>query len=398
MRIYIILSILLISMTVATISQTWEPCYKGIENNKILSLAVKENNLYIGSAEGIVFFSSDNGNNWTEKCSTGSSIFCINIVDYKIFVGSSSDGIFLSTNEGQTWTAQNDSLPYTFMTALKIVENNIFALYQFPKGGAGGGRLVKSSDEGKTWTEVLAGRNKNWLNVIDVIDNKIFIGTSLGQILVSTDLGLNWSKVVQLQDMEITCLKSRNNELLIGTREGEFLISQDFGLTWEKRNKGLPDDIITAIEYSEDNLYVGTAVHGIFISSDNGSNWNDFSDTINNKHVQPNCLLSNNGYLFCSSGCYIGLIQKIIHPVNVLEGSKNNDTYKLYPNPARDYLYVTSLKEQTNSESNKIEILTALGIEVWQSNAFNGKIDISNLQIGVYFLRIGNKFYKFEKV
>jgi photosystem II stability/assembly factor-like uncharacterized protein len=385
-------------MTVATISQTWKPCYKGIENYKILSLAVKENNLYIGSGEGKVFFSSDNGNTWTEKDSIGSPIFCINIIDNKIFVGSSRKGIFLSTNEGQTWTAQNDSLPYSFMTALKIVENHIFALYQFPKGGGGGGRIVKSSDEGKTWTEVLAGKNQNWLNVMDVIDKKIFIGTSSGQILVSTDLGLNWSKVVQLPDKGITCLKSRNNELLVGTDEGEFLISRDFGLTLEKRNKGLPDDLITAIEYSEDNLYVGTAVHGIFISSDNGANWNDFSDTIYNKHVQPNCLLSNNGYLFFSSGSYIGLNQKIIHSVNVLEGSKINDTYKLYPNPAKDYLHVAPLEEQANSESNKIEILTELGIKVWQSNVFKDKIDISNLQIGVYFLRIGNKFYKFEKV
>lgn len=398
MRIYVILSILLLSMTVATIAQNWEPCYKGLENEKILSIMVKENNLYIGTASGSVFFSSDNGNDWIKKCSIGSPIHCINMMDNKIFVGSSGNAIFISTNGGQTWTAQNDSLPYTFMTALKIVENNIFALYQFPNGGAGGGRIVKSSDEGKTWTEVLAGKNQNWLNVMDVIDNNIFIGTSLGQILVSTDLGLSWSKVFQLPDVVITNLKSRNNELLVGTDEGEFLISQDFGLNWEKRNKGLPDDQITAIQYSGDNLFVGTAVNGIFISSDNGANWNDFSDTIYNKHVQYDCLISNNDYLFCSHGSYIGLIRKKIPSVNILEDSNNNDAYKLYPNPAQYYVNVEPIGNQIYLKAQKIEIFTTLGIEVWQSNAFKGKIDISNFQIGVYFLRIGNKFYKFEKI
>lgn len=399
MRIYIILSILVLSITVTSKAQTWELCSNRLEDEEIKALLVMDRQILVGTRDGDVFLSEDNGTKWIQTGSHFSTVCTFKIIGDKIYAGTGYQGVYLSKDKGKTWTSQNDSLPYRVISGIVSVDDCIFACCLFPKAGGGGGRIIKSSDEGKTWTEVLAGKNQNWLNQIDVIDNNIYIGTSLGQILVSKDLGLNWSKVTPgLPDMIIQILKSRDNQLLVGTDEGEFLISQNLGLSWEKKNNGLPDDYISAIESNGTNLFVGTKVNGIFHSSDNGSSWLDYSDTLFNKSVQYNCLKTNSDYIFCGLGNLRGMYRKKLPTVNILESSKNNNTYKLYPNPTRDYLNVTPSEEQAISASNKIEILTALGIIVWQSNAFKGKIDISNLQIGVYFLRIGDKFYKFEKV
>lgn len=71
---------------------------------------------------------------------------------------------------------------------------------------------------------------------------------------------------------------------------------------------------------------------------------------------------------------------------------------KLYPNPAKDYVELDNLES-----GNQIEIFNSVGKRVLDlSYPINGKIDISNLLPGVYFLKTKtyNTFsnYKFIKI
>lgn len=399
MKIYISI-IFFLFLTVSIVrTQVWEPCYKGLENQTVLSLAVNGEKIFAGTDKGKLFLSSDNGETWTNIYSIGSDIRAIKFDGDKMFCGTSYKGVFLSKDIGQSWTSQNDSVPYIGMTGFEIIGNNIFALYIFPKGGAGGGRLIKSSDDGVTWTEILSGTNHNWLNCTVVINDNLYVGTSLGQILFSKDMGTNWEKLItNLPEIQITILESEGNNLLVGTDVGKFSLSTDNGINWENSSEVLPEGMIVAIEKNNENIFVGTKGNGVFYSNNNGNTWKNFNDSLYFTQVQNNCLILKDDYLYCSFAYNNGLYRKNISALSIPNEENTNMNFKIFPNPVMDVLNIEIPKNNCFSENFRLEIYSTLGIKVWQSSQITGQIDISILPSGVYYLKIMNKVYKFEKI
>ena len=75
------------------------------------------------------------------------------------------------------------------------------------------------------------------------------------------------------------------------------------------------------------------------------------------------------------------------------------DDLNIYPNPVSDFLSI-----KTDSKTGKIEIFSILGecvlVEQTPSSVQNNiqKIDVSNLNSGIYFVKIGEKVFKFVKI
>lgn len=79
--------------------------------------------------------------------------------------------------------------------------------------------------------------------------------------------------------------------------------------------------------------------------------------------------------------------------------SLNNNRFSFYPNPASDYIELSDLLLKT--ELNNIpRIFNIYGKEFTDSSIkiSEKRIDISNLNPGIYFLRIGSKSFKFVKI
>lgn len=87
----------------------------------------------------------------------------------------------------------------------------------------------------------------------------------------------------------------------------------------------------------------------------------------------------------------------VFNPVSSVEDISTN--IEIYPNPTQDFINV-SVNDTDNY--NSIQILNSLGTQVMELNSSvaisHHRIDISKLEAGVYFIKIGNKVEKFIKM
>ena len=106
----------------------------------------------------------------------------------------------------------------------------------------------------------------------------LYAATDQGHIFVSSDSGQHWSEHstgLPLPDPVHKLATSLNGQqLYAATDKGLFVSSSSVG-TW-KAVPGLPADRYTALDFSVrhlSTLYVGTAQHGVLVSTDNGNSW-----------------------------------------------------------------------------------------------------------------------------
>jgi photosystem II stability/assembly factor-like uncharacterized protein len=398
--------ILLFLVTNIANAQFWESCTNGIEDESIVTLAVDGQRIYAGTANGRIYITDNNGASWIKAMRFESKPLTFAFYKGNILAGTYNQGILQSLNGGFVWTQLNKDTLEKGIRNIEVVGDNIFILTDSPDKAGYNGRISRSTDGGITWTPVLTGKSYNNLLSLTSINSTIFVSTSLGDVYRTDNFGDTWTNVGKdLPDKNIFQLKAQGENLLAGSEETRFFISSDLGLTWTNANKGFPDDNVSSIYVNGTNIFVGTEVSGVYLSTDSGGSWNDFSDTLWNRHVATSCLVSNSRYLFCSTGGYYGIyrkdITKLISPV----ADESKDGFEIYPNPAEDYITI-SLGTINPTVKRGVDIPSAIYIyntigelvlSVGTGRDLSAKINISDLPIGLYFVRNGNKVIKFTK-
>jgi hypothetical protein len=91
------------------------------------------------------------------------------------------------------------------------------------------------------------------------------------------------------------------------------------------------------------------------------------------------------------------------NPTNVEEKIEAANLYPIaiFPNPASDYIFIQPSEGWQPSEGSGVQIFDMLGIDVSPAGGGikgGGRIDISFLSPGIYFIKIGNKVEKFVKM
>lgn len=90
-----------------------------------------------------------------------------------------------------------------------------------------------------------------------------------------------------------------------------------------------------------------------------------------------------------------GIIAKILNNDNILTvDNTSKEFFKIYPNPVEDFISINVLK---SLKSSKAEIIDFNGRVILTTQIENNKIDVKNLEKGVYFLKIGDITNKFIK-
>jgi photosystem II stability/assembly factor-like uncharacterized protein len=230
-----------------------------------------------------------------------------------LFVGTAGGGAWKSTNHGNSWTL----LPTTDMLAAGISDiaispsnPNVMYLGTGDANTVLGGNdyyslgLLKSTDGGQSWNLTglsYAIDDRRMVSSIAVHpgdENKLIAATSSG-MAKSTDGGATWETTsdsrLAFKDVE---MKFDEPEVMIAStidRGGNARIyhSTDFGDTWE-RVVSLGNSVRIELDVSHSDSEKMYAVasqtypysfHSFLQSSDGGENWTTVADAINNKNI-----------------------------------------------------------------------------------------------------------------
>ncbi|WP_436835712.1 WD40/YVTN/BNR-like repeat-containing protein [Cellulophaga baltica] len=214
-----------------------------------------------------------------------------------------SNHVHVSENEGQSWTLLSDDLTRNDSTKLKssggpITQDNtsveyyctIFTANESPlkEGllwvGSDDGLIHVTKDGGKSWENVTPTNMPEWsmINSIEpsafdegtcyVAATKYKLGDFNPYLYKTTDYGKTWTKITNgIKDEHFTRVvredPKRKGLLYAGTETGMY-ISFDDGTNWNPFQMNLPVVPITDLTIKDDNLIVATQGRSLWIIDD----------------------------------------------------------------------------------------------------------------------------------
>jgi photosystem II stability/assembly factor-like uncharacterized protein len=149
------------------------------------------------------------------------------------------------------------------------------------------------------------------INDIVVQDFNLFATTEGDGIFLSTDEGITWRTVnTGLTNTKVELLGVSDSIILAATAN-PFLVfkSTNDGLNWILANSGLPQIGVWSFVNSEANFFAGTQDSGIYLTTNNGLNWNrtDTGQIYNLTNEEPIDLAFNGNSLFAGLSNYGGV-------------------------------------------------------------------------------------------
>lgn len=325
----------------------WTQVNSGLTDQFVNAIAVNGDHIFVGT-DGGVFLSTNNGSNWIAKGLADVGSFSIVIHNNQIYTGT-FEGVYVSSDNGDNWSATNNGLPeYSWVLTLAVNNNVMYA-------GTWDSGIYKSTNNGGNWSEANNGLPANTkIYIFAVNGNDIFAGTWGAGVFLSSNNGESWSDLNSgLTDLNIYALAIYGTEIFAGTSQQGVFVSSNYGDNWTTANDGLTDNTVSSLAITNDNIFAGTAGSGIWI--------------------RP-------------LGDFVGIEDGIF--------VRN---FAVYPNPASNMITIEI------DQKAEIEILNSQGQLIKSLTANYNKIvvDISELQVGIYFIKVTdnkgifiNKFVK----
>ncbi len=334
--------------------------------------------------------------------------------------GTNGNGIWKTTNGGGTWTRQGTtSAPYStasFANVIHFWDANEGFTSGDPVGTAF--QIFRTTNGGTTWTAVanapapLGGIEYGLTGVKYVNGNSVWMGTTRGRILRSTDRGATWAAFpspaldfgggaagggVDGSSAKMA-FKDANNGILIAVDnsvEAVMYSTTDGGATWEPMEP-------TGTWFFGDlahvpgtpNTYVSTGIDsdaaqgtGSSYTTDGGLTWkiiDNIAGVDGGQRGTVKFLNATTGWcgFFSDGPTGSAGIFKFVGDLSlaVKEASANNNL-KVYPNPAVDVVNLTA-----NKEIKSVNIFDLSGKKV-KSVTDTKQVNVSNLAKGTYIIQ-----------
>jgi photosystem II stability/assembly factor-like uncharacterized protein len=203
----------------------------------------------------------------------------------EIYLGTADGHVFASTDGAQSWELRGRIGHRLDAVVTRILidsrqPNRIFASVWYQKPGAGGG-VFASDDQARNWT--LLGLQDEAVRALEIAPSQpdvLVAGTRTG-VFRSLDRGKNWTRISPEGDQEIRNLDS----LAIDPRDPQTIYAGTFHLPWLTRDGGkswkpviagiIDDSDIMSLRLDSTNpsrVYM-SACSGIYRSENQGENW-----------------------------------------------------------------------------------------------------------------------------
>jgi len=208
--------------------------------------------------------------------------------------GSYLYGIYRSTDVGNNW--EITSYDYgADVTCFISLNDTLYA-------GTYDQDVYRSDDSGYTWSRLTSGYFTNEkVRALAVHQGNPFAGTFGNGIFIAYDRSHFVPVNGTLPNLYISSLLSMEDKIFAGTSGAGVIYSTDNGDNWLQSNNGLNDSIVTCMLHGGDLILVGTN-SGVFRSTDEGETWTTVNNGLPAANIKALCL--HNGDFFASVNWY----------------------------------------------------------------------------------------------
>ncbi|HAW09420.1 MAG TPA: hypothetical protein DCW42_09740 [Bacteroidetes bacterium] len=276
--------------------KSWYPKNSGLTNNRIQTIEVNENNIFVGTdSTGGIFLSTNNGDSWLQK---NGGIPDLGIIDYyipldfaiignKILVAISYSGVFMSTNNGDSWSRRNTGLlENDWVSCFLVKGDSIFA-------GSQAGNVYLSLDSGNSW--IWKSHMDDMIQSMTLCNNNIYAGMFYSGVYKSTDQGNSFApcnsglEPPPDQHIFVYSLAALNGNIFAGTANSLYMSSDD-GNSWSHKSNGITFSNVYALCTDGNKIVAGTGRGGVYISFNMGNSW--YSD-ISSQYIESLAIIGN---------------------------------------------------------------------------------------------------------
>jgi photosystem II stability/assembly factor-like uncharacterized protein len=402
---YLISALIYLLLISSNLSAQWKDteCPFG---GYVLAIATAEPQIFIGTDQGGVYRTTDNGENWSQVNSglTSTSVSALVFSGSTLFAGTSVGGIFRSTDYGLNWTEVNSGLSVLFINTLAVSGSNIFAGARYSVTGGG---VFLSTNNGDSWTYV--GLTDYEVYSLAISGDNIFAGTDNG-VFLSTNNGANWTEVnSDLAADDVYALQVSDNNLYAGTNNGMFY-SDNNGSSWTNISSStLENKAVRSIAIHQINIIVGIGGYGVYLSTNNGSTWDQDNDGLPNSFTDIRALSISNTKIYAGT-LFIGTWERPLNDyitgveVTSVNSPQSFNLAQNYPNPFNPNTVIEfSIPLESFVELKIFDILgketTTLVADNFPAGTYKTDFKAGHLPSGMYIARItAGKFTQTRKM
>jgi len=298
----------------------WQQCY-GPYSGVIKCFASSDNIIFAGSSNGI-YKSYNEGQSWVEV-SNGLSqkkITSLAALGSKIFAATEDSGMFVSLNMGVQWMPFTN-LPKKHISSIVAFNSKIYASNR-------GEGIFYSQDTGSTW--IAMNSTGLYLNISDIAinDTAIFAATTSSGIYQSYDQGNTWQQsALPMIGMSFGRIIARGSKIVATSGNGVF-ISDNNGLNWNATNNdSLEYGTPFSVNLTDNYIFIGTIFDGLFRSPDNGMHWERINTGITSEMIHSLFTKNNSLYAGSSGG---GIYKSSDNGINWSQSNQGiNNSYVL---------------------------------------------------------------------
>jgi photosystem II stability/assembly factor-like uncharacterized protein len=251
------------------------------------------NEIYLGTFDGIFKYTSSNNDiksfafpySYCVKINidTLGNIYAITHFDDSFY----KSILWKSTNDGQNWSiCYKEDINSRFGDVVTIGPNLVLI-------GKHNG-ISRSIDSGKSWTHIPLPVNAFVYEILRKNNNEIYAATSQG-VVKSTNLGMNWTMLNNLNRDVWEITFGSGNSLFAGTIFGEVLRTTNDGANWQLT---FQNSIIEVLYTAPNgNIYLNSQGESLRRSTNNGDSWQLLGLEANGV---SDVLVNSVGYIFAA--------------------------------------------------------------------------------------------------